>query len=620
MDTGAHAPLHATLVARRSTIADRWYRTVARTGFAPLGGPEVRARLLALTDRASAALLAEPFEPAEARAIGAALAELHYLHPAALAGTLAVLGEELVADVPPAAAATLQPSLAALLGALAGGYYAAARAAILAEQEAARAPLLAEQRRIEAALRAGEARYRAVVEQAAEGIFLFEAASKRIVEANPAFCRLLGYGAEEIAALTLYDLIAHDRASVEANTRRIVAEGRHAIGERDYRRKDDSTVLVEVSATALHDDDDALVCVVVRDSTARRAAAESLRASEAKLQAVVRNAPVLLFTLDAAGVTTFAAGQGLAALGHTLEGVVGRSPSAAAPRDSAIPGYVRRALAGEAVEARVAAGDRIFATHYAPLRAAGGAIVGVTGVATDITAWARAEAERDEARRQLAARLEEERLRLARELHDGPVQDLIAVRYQLLTRPDRPAPPAIRERLLDVIGQLRGIIGELRPAGLDDFGLLTALEEYAAQLRRDLEPGGPTILLNLDPGGQTLPSTVAICLFHVAQEALRNALTHARAGQIRLTLGLDSGTVTVRVADDGTGFVVPPRLAALARGQHFGLIGLAERVEWAGGQLTIASAPGAGTIVTIQLPCWSEGVSDEATDPGSVGR
>jgi PAS domain S-box-containing protein len=619
MDAVAHAPLHALLLARRAAIADRWYRAVARTGFAPLGGPEVRARLLALSDRAIAALLADPFTPDEARALGAAIAALHYLHPAALEGTLVVLGAELAADLPPATMAGLQPRLAALLGALAGGYYAAARDAILAEQEAVRVPLLAEQRRIEATLRAGEARYRAVVEQAAEGIFLFEAASKRIVEANPAFCRLLGYGAEEIAALTLYDLIAHDRASVAANTQRIVAEGRHAIGERDYRRKDNTTVLVEVSATALHDDD-ALVCVVVRDSTARRAAAESLRASEAKLQAVVRNAPVLLFTLDAAGVTTFAAGRGLAALGHTLEGVVGRSPSAAAPRDSAIPGYVRRALAGEAVEARVAAGDRIFATHYAPLRAAGGAIVGVTGVATDITAWARAEAERDEARRQLAARLEEERLRLARELHDGPVQDLLAVRYQLLTQPDRPAPPAIRERLLDVIGQLRGIIGELRPAGLDDFGLLTALEEYAAQLRRDLEPGGPTILLNLDPGGQTLPSTVATCLFHVAQEALRNALTHARAGQIRLTLGLDSGTVTVRVADDGTGFVVPPRLAALARGQHFGLIGLAERVEWAGGQLTIASAPGAGTIVTIQLPCWSEGVGDEATDPGSVGR
>ncbi len=472
----------------------------------------------------------------------------------------------------------------------------------------------------EGALRAREARYRAVVEQAAEGIFLFEAESKRIVEANPAFRRLLGYAETEMAGLILYDLVAHSRASVDANTARIVAEGRHIVGERDYRHKDDTTVPVKVSATALRGAAGPLLCVVVRDLSVRRAAAAALRASEARLRVVIGNAPLILFTLDAAGVITFVAGHGLVALGHAAEEILGYPLFAEGPYSRAIGDHARRALAGEQVEARVVVGDRTFATHYAPLHDSAGAVTGVIGVATDITAWALAEAERDEARRQLAARLEEERLRLARELHDGPVQDLIAVRYQLLTRPDRPAPPAIRERLLDVIGQLRGIIGELRPAGLDDFWLLTALEEYAAQLRRDLEPGGPTILLNLDPGGQTLPSTIAACLFHVAQEALRNALTHARASQIRLTLGLDSGTVTVRVADDGTGFVVPPRLAALARRQHFGLIGLAERVEWAGGQLTIASAPGAGTIVTIQLPCWSEGVGDDATDPGSAGR
>ncbi len=92
MDAAAPVSLHDALAARRSAIADRWYRAVARTGFAPLGGPEVRARLLALTDRAIAALLAEPFEPAEARAIGAALAALHYLDPAALESTLVVLG------------------------------------------------------------------------------------------------------------------------------------------------------------------------------------------------------------------------------------------------------------------------------------------------------------------------------------------------------------------------------------------------------------------------------------------------------------------------------------------------------------------------------------------------
>lgn len=208
----------------------------------------------------------------------------------------------------------------------------------------------------------------------------------------------------------------------------------------------------------------------------------------------------------------------------------------------------------------------------------------------------------------------------SRALHDGPVQDLIGARYRLMAKPDQPAPAEVAERLLDVIGHLRGIIGELRPTGLDDFGLSAALEEYAALLQRDLEPGGPTILLDLDPAGRVLSPSVATCLFRVAQEGLRNALAHAQASQIRLTLRLDAGTVTMRVADDGIGFVVPSRLAHMAREQHFGLIGMTERAEWAEGQLSIASSPGAGTVVTMQLPRWGEGASDDAADPGPAGR
>jgi hypothetical protein len=87
MDASAHASLYTTLTARRSAIADRWYRAIGHTGFAPTDGSAVRARLLALTDQALAALLAEPFAPGEAPARGAALAALHYLHPAALGAT-----------------------------------------------------------------------------------------------------------------------------------------------------------------------------------------------------------------------------------------------------------------------------------------------------------------------------------------------------------------------------------------------------------------------------------------------------------------------------------------------------------------------------------------------------
>jgi PAS domain S-box-containing protein len=392
MDAAAHAPLHATLVARRSAIADRWYRAIADTGFAPLGGPVVRARLLALTDRAITALLAEPFAPEEARALGAALAGLHYLHPAALAGTLVVLGEALIADLPPGTLSALQPRLAALLGALAGGYYAAARDAILAEQEAARAPLLAEQQRVEAALRASEARYRAVVEQAAEGIFLFAAEGKRLVEANPAFLRLLGYDADDLPNLTLYDLVAHDRPSIDANTAHLICTGHHAIGERDYRRKDGAPVPVEVSATALAGAGGATLCVVVRDLTARRAAEARLREGDRRLRETLDHAPLILFTLDRAGVVTFARGQGLEALGLTTGQVVGHSVFIEGQEFPEVLDNVRRALAGEAFAAVVTTGKHHFSVHYAPLYDDADTIAGVIGVAANSTRRLRAEA------------------------------------------------------------------------------------------------------------------------------------------------------------------------------------------------------------------------------------
>jgi PAS domain S-box-containing protein len=124
--------------------------------------------------------------------------------------------------------------------------------------------------RAEEALRAREARHRAVVEQTAGGIFLFDAASKRIAEANPAFLQLLGYDEVDCTALTLYDVVAHDRASIDANVAAIAADGHAPIGERDYRRKDGTTIPVEVSATALRGDGGTLFCVVVRDIGTRR--------------------------------------------------------------------------------------------------------------------------------------------------------------------------------------------------------------------------------------------------------------------------------------------------------------------------------------------------------------
>jgi two-component system sensor histidine kinase ComP len=226
---------------------------------------------------------------------------------------------------------------------------------------------------------------------------------------------------------------------------------------------------------------------------------------------------------------------------------------------------------------------------------------------------------------QLLVGREREQRRLAHELHDSALQQLLGISYQLVESrrvasngpgPGEKLAPALeasRQEILGVVGQLRRLISELRPAGLKELGLTAALEGYAARLERKGGPGAPQIHLDLDGSGTDLPETVAICLFRVAQEGLRNALKHAGAGHIYLSLHLPPSSppdaeeeqgrgVILSVRDDGCGFRVPERLSELARSDHFGLVGMAERVAWAGGQLTVNSQPGAGTEVRVWVP------------------
>jgi signal transduction histidine kinase len=223
------------------------------------------------------------------------------------------------------------------------------------------------------------------------------------------------------------------------------------------------------------------------------------------------------------------------------------------------------------------------------------------------------------AHRQLLVGREQEQRRLAHELHDSAVQQLLGISYQLVHARRAAASPcdadgqaggelastleATRQEILGVVSGLRSLIGELRPAGLEELGLVAALEGHLARLEREGGPQTPAIHLELDGSqGVSLPEPVAICLFRVAQEALRNVLKHAGARQVTVSLRLCPGEATLSVRDDGCGFRVPDRLSKLARNNHFGLVGMAERVAWAGGQLTILSQPGAGTEVTAWIP------------------
>ncbi len=212
---------------------------------------------------------------------------------------------------------------------------------------------------------------------------------------------------------------------------------------------------------------------------------------------------------------------------------------------------------------------------------------------------------------------EREQRRLAHELHDGALQQLLGVSILLANNEQRATngqgsgEPNVagltahyqnpRREVLSVVAKLRELIGELLPAGLGELSLDAVLDGYVTHLTRKGTRGMPKIELDLDKGKVELPEPVATCLFRVAQEALRNALKHAQARHIWLGLHLRDDQVALSIRDDGCGFRVPARLSELANGGHFGLVSVAERVAWADGQLALQSKPGGGTEVLVHI-------------------
>ena len=147
---------------------------------------------------------------------------------------------------------------------------------------------ITERKKAEEALSHSEKRYRAVVEQSAEGLYLVDGDTKRILETNPALQNMLGYTADELRGMELHEIVAHDRKSVEANIERTLREGWRFIRERRYRRKDGSVVDVEIAASTINYGGKQVICAAIRDITERKRAEEEIRLLNEQLEQRVR--------------------------------------------------------------------------------------------------------------------------------------------------------------------------------------------------------------------------------------------------------------------------------------------------------------------------------------------
>ena len=204
---------------------------------------------------------------------------------------------------------------------------------------------------------------------------------------------------------------------------------------------------------------------------------------------------------------------------------------------------------------------------------------------------------------------EEERRRVAYELHDGLAQvaaaaqqhlEAVASHYRPRSSQRRQDLEHARELARRTVGEARRVVAGLRPTTLDDFGLAAALREQVETLRSD----GWQVTYTDKLGSERLPSGIESALFRVAQEALQNARRHAQTTRAHVALRRRGRTVRLEVRDWGRGFRPGAVPASTGAGERVGLPGMRERLSWLGGRCTVRSRPGAGTriVAEVSLP------------------
>jgi signal transduction histidine kinase len=196
---------------------------------------------------------------------------------------------------------------------------------------------------------------------------------------------------------------------------------------------------------------------------------------------------------------------------------------------------------------------------------------------------------------------EEERKRLSHELHDNIIQALIGLNFDLSHLQSEEA-PNLRGKVRRIVSDLRQMCSELRPPTLDNLGLVPAIRS----LLRELETTNghlPKIQFRVE-GDENIhiPEYIALNTYRVLSESLRNILRHAKANEVQIWLNLRPEKVCLEVKDDGCGFSVPQPLGKLLADQHFGLVGMRERVEYLQGDLSIKSSRGKGTRIVASIP------------------
>lgn len=250
-------------------------------------------------------------------------------------------------------------------------------------------------------------------------------------------------------------------------------------------------------------------------------------------------------------------------------------------------------------------------TTYTGVKKGGGddSLVFIVGILENTTDQKRIQQEMSELSSRLQNAMELERLRLAQELHDGPMQELYNAIYgieELRTRVDAELGTELEHtnrEIQKVLQDLRATAKELRPPTISSFGLEKAIRSHAD----DFQEKHPEIKvhLSLAQDHQLLPEEVRLALFRILQHSLSNIARHSEATQVWVRFAFDAEQAMLEIKDNGRGFSVPRNWIELVRRGHYGLAGSFERIHALSGTFTVESQPGELTVIRAIVP-WQE--------------
>ncbi len=233
-----------------------------------------------------------------------------------------------------------------------------------------------------------------------------------------------------------------------------------------------------------------------------------------------------------------------------------------------------------------------------------GEVIGFQHAARDVTEERRMQENLRYYLQQVTRAQEEERKRIARELHDETLQNLIAISRQLekitsseaLWEESLEVVRGLKKQIENAVQEMRRFSHDLRPSVLDDLGLLPALELLAD----DLEKQGITTKFRVRGQARRLSPEAEVMLFRIAQEATRNIWRHSEATMAELTIEFVDSLLRMTISDNGKGFLLPQRLGDQASMGKLGLAGMQERARLLGATLKIDSAPRKGTTIVVE--------------------